>query len=345
MNNRGQNPNPRAFFPENNQGRPEAIPIQSTDPEMTCEPNQNNNQGFTESEIVSDPPIFPAIPVTTATRLLPETTLKLPDAVRFDGSPANYQAFMSSMSLYFWARPEVFNEERNRIVYIGAHLSGPASVWFGNLISDNSQTIQSFPLFVQEFSRNFSDPSSGIRARGQIRKLRQGARSVAAYAADFRTLARDSGYDQLALVDQFLRGLNDNVMNFMIMSDLPENLESNIDIALRIDNRLSSRNMLRQDHPDFSSHAYRRPYSVPQASTASNMQFPQTHTTNQASTSSNSGHSPMEIDAITSRFRPPLSTEEKQRRRELGLCLYCGQPGHIIPDCPLKSASGKGRSQ
>ncbi|OLY84343.1 Retrotransposon-derived protein PEG10 [Smittium mucronatum] len=202
------------------------------------------------------------------------------------------------MSLYFWAIPEVFNEERNRIFYIGVHLSDPAS---------------SFPLFVQEFFRKFSDPSNRIQALGQIRKLSQGARSVAAYAAEFRTLARDSGYDQLALVDQFLRGLYDNVMNFMIMNDLPETLESNIDIALRIENRLSSRNMLRQNHSDYSSHAYQRHYPRLQVSTAVNIHHPQMQNTDQESTSSNSGYAQMEIDAITSRFHPSLSAEEKQR--------------------------------
>ncbi|OMJ17101.1 Retrotransposon-derived protein PEG10 [Smittium culicis] len=241
---------------------------------------------------------------------------------------------------------QIFNEDRNRIVYIGAHLSVSASVWLGNLITDNSPTIHSFSLFIQEFSRNFSDPSEGIRARGHIRKFRQGARSVAAYTAEFKNLARESGYDQLALVDQFLRGLNENVMNFMIISDLPENLESNIDIALRIDNRLSSRNMLRQNHPDFASYPTRRPYHVPTSPHAVAKKLFSIPNSSQAGTTEDRNeHVPMEIDAVTSLYRPPLTAEEKNRRREHGLCLYCVQPGHTIPDCPLKYNSGKVRSQ
>ena len=30
--------------------------------------------------------------------------------------------------------------------------------------------------------------------------------------------------------------------------------------------------------------------------------------------------------------RGPLSDEEKERRNKLGLCRYCGQPGHIARD-------------
>ena len=40
----------------------------------------------------------------------------------------------------------------------------------------------------------------------------------------------------------------------------------------------------------------------------------------------------MEID--TTRRCGPLSEEEKQRRRENRLCLYCGGPGHIAVNCP-----------
>ena len=32
--------------------------------------------------------------------------------------------------------------------------------------------------------------------------------------------------------------------------------------------------------------------------------------------------------------RKPLSPEEKAHRRTQELCLYCGQPGHIIINCP-----------
>ncbi|OMJ09524.1 Retrotransposon-derived protein PEG10, partial [Smittium culicis] len=206
MDNTIRTPNPRPFFPETNQEQPDNTMNLNFEPEANTEANPNLGQTMNTAPL-PEPFAFPDITAVPATKLIPETTLKLPDAVRFDGSSSSYKAFISSMSLYFWARPEIFNEDRNRIVYIGAHLSGSATVWFGNLITDNSPTIHSFSLFIQEFSRNFSDPSEGIRARGQIRKLRQGARSVAAYASEFKTLARDSGYDQLALVDQFLRGL------------------------------------------------------------------------------------------------------------------------------------------
>jgi hypothetical protein len=35
--------------------------------------------------------------------------------------------------------------------------------------------------------------------------------------------------------------------------------------------------------------------------------------------------------------RAPLTVDEKQRRYQQGLCLYCGTSGHLAAVCPAKS--------
>ncbi|KAG0810082.1 hypothetical protein G6F16_008516 [Rhizopus arrhizus] len=52
---------------------------------------------------------------------------------------------------------------------------------------------------------------------------------------------------------------------------------------------------------------------------------------------------PMDIDAMFIRRFKPLSSKEKQRRRGLNLCMYCGDEGHSAPHCPKKL--GKGQTQ
>ena len=42
---------------------------------------------------------------------------------------------------------------------------------------------------------------------------------------------------------------------------------------------------------------------------------------------------PMEIDHA--RFQP-LTDAQRQHRRDNGLCLYCGTPGHVIRHCPMR---------
>ncbi|OMH84822.1 Retrotransposon-derived protein PEG10, partial [Zancudomyces culisetae] len=113
-------------------------------------------------------------------------------------------------------------------------------------------------VIAKLFKKNFSDPSQEIRARGELRRCKQGPRSLANYDAEFRTSARISGFDQAALIDQFLRGLNDNVMNFLMMNDMPTKLEDTIALAVKVDNRLSNRRMLRSA-PGYYNSSFQRP--------------------------------------------------------------------------------------
>jgi hypothetical protein len=42
----------------------------------------------------------------------------------------------------------------------------------------------------------------------------------------------------------------------------------------------------------------------------------------------------MDLSATRSRYRPPLTKEEKTRRIAQELCLYCEGVGHLAEDCP-----------
>jgi hypothetical protein len=49
----------------------------------------------------------------------------------------------------------------------------------------------------------------------------------------------------------------------------------------------------------------------------------------------------MEVNSV--KFRGPLTQAEKDRRRQLNLCLYCGGAGHNADTCPNKSGKAKKR--
>ncbi|OMJ28958.1 Retrotransposon-derived protein PEG10 [Smittium culicis] len=161
--------------------------------------------------------------------------------------------FMSNMNLFFWASPELFAMDRSKILFIGTRLLGTASTWFGSLVAINSSSLESYPEFLAEFRNNFSDPSHNIKVRGLIRNCKQGTRSVDTYVTEFRSLARESGFDDTALVDQFLRGLSTRIMQYLMVSDLPESLEENIQIAVRVDNRLATVLSMSDNQPHVKS--------------------------------------------------------------------------------------------
>ena len=46
---------------------------------------------------------------------------------------------------------------------------------------------------------------------------------------------------------------------------------------------------------------------------------------------------PMEIDAMRSRHRGPLTEAKRLKRKQDGLCMYCGAAGHMKDKCPNRS--------
>ncbi|OMJ13670.1 Retrotransposon-like protein 1 [Smittium culicis] len=177
---------------------------------------------------------FQSVPASLTSRI------KLPDAAKFDGKPFEYASFLKNMNLFFWASPKMFAADRSKILYFGTHLLGTASKWFGSLVSANSKCLDSYETFLAEFANNFSDPIHIIKVRGLIRKCKQGPRTVISYATEFRALAQESGFEDIALVDYFLRGLNPKIMEYLMLSDLPNFLEENIKITIRVDNRITT---------------------------------------------------------------------------------------------------------
>ena len=54
----------------------------------------------------------------------------------------------------------------------------------------------------------------------------------------------------------------------------------------------------------------------------------------------------MDIGAVkTSKMSPADRAKEKQRRRDLDLCYWCGSNEHKIPNCPTAPTEVKNRSR
>ncbi|KAI4874291.1 hypothetical protein NFI96_004461 [Prochilodus magdalenae] len=78
-------------------------------------------------------------------------------------------------------------------------------------------------------------------AAPRLLRLRQGPRSAADYAVDFRTLGAESGWNKEALVALFYQGLNERLKEELAAQDLPPTLEKLYYMAIAIDNRLRER--------------------------------------------------------------------------------------------------------
>lgn len=163
--------------------------------------------------------------------------------------------------------------------------------------------------------------------------MRQGKRKVSDYAIDFRTLAAESEWNPAALTDAFFQGLSESVKNQLISIDLPEDLDSLIAMAVKIDKRLTKRDQERgrlqarsSPHHGWRSDSQDRPNHVhpPAASLV-----PINHPTEE----------PMQLG------RTHLPVEGRLLQQRDGRCYYCGQLGHLVSACHVKGASAQTKKQ
>ncbi|KAG1925390.1 retrotransposable element [Pimephales promelas] len=172
-----------------------------------------------------------------------------------------------------------------------------------------SQSEPLLPDLSDEMKKVFDRSVSGREAARTLAELRQGRRSVSEFSIEFRTLAAECGWNEEAQWDMFLHGLADHVQKEIYALDLPTSLNGLIDLALRVDARLSRVERRTTSTRTFGEMDVQRSSGRDVVSPVND-------------------HEPMQVG------RARLSWEERERRRSQGLCLYCGGTGHYAYNCP-----------
>uniref|UniRef100_A0A8C6XAX4 CCHC-type domain-containing protein n=1 Tax=Naja naja TaxID=35670 RepID=A0A8C6XAX4_NAJNA len=234
--------------------------------------------------------------------LPPPPRRKCPVAVpdKFSGQPEMFPAFMGQCQLFMAMRLEDFPDDRARVGFVISLLSGSAARWAG---------------FWQHMRLMYEDPIRTQTAARRIKDLRQGKRPLQDYIAEFRLLCMDSTWNDVALLDAFQDGLSDELQDELVRVEAPPTLDALVVQCLCIDARLQRRKTRHpiQESPSVSVPPHPAP-TVPRVTPS--------FVTMAAE--------PMELGAARTR----LTTQERTQRRQGGLCLYCGEPGHFATSCP-----------
>jgi len=256
----------------------------------------------------------PQVPVTTAPGPLPppgpiarEPSLASPKP--YDGAFTEFRGFMLQCNFVFEMQPSMFSADAARVAYVATHTTGDALRWVQSFLSFNPGTRHNYANFEEEFRRVFDHPVAGQDAGSRLLHIKQGSRTVAAYAIEFRTLAASAGWQDSTLRCIFREGLTE-VLKDELVRDKPADLNSLISLASDVDERLRERRRTRA-HSHQGSSRLTPTLSCPSETFGSD-----------------SGAEPMEVGRLR------LSAAEREHRRTKGLCMYCGQRGHIRDDCP-----------
>ncbi|KAL0152325.1 hypothetical protein M9458_052048, partial [Cirrhinus mrigala] len=220
---------------------------------------------------------------------------------KFDGTPTKCKGFLLQCTLFVNQQPHLYPTDECKISFVCSLLSGRALDWATAVWRLDRPAFPSFAAFLQRFKEVFQPSSKSGEAGEQIMKLRQGRRTAADYALDFRTLAAQSGWNDGPLKLHYRKGLNPDLQVELACRDEGLSLDQYIDLSIRVDNVLRARKSSRPFTP--------LPSTTPAAEAAPE---------------------PMQLGATK------LTVEERERRLRGNLCLYCGLAGHIRANCPTR---------
>uniref|UniRef100_A0A8C9VAE2 CCHC-type domain-containing protein n=1 Tax=Scleropages formosus TaxID=113540 RepID=A0A8C9VAE2_SCLFO len=227
----------------------------------------------------------------------PSQDPRLPPPTRFEGDSTRCAGFLMQCELVFASLPQVYGTSLSRVTYITSLLVGRALDWATATWGVNSQST--YEDFKTRFQAVFGPPPSDDSLNERLFEIRQGERTVADYALEFRTLAARSDWGGSALLASFRRGLDPRIRKEMVFRGDKWSLDRFIETAMAVDRAVRPHEPRRRSTPERSGHEY-------------------------------GPVEPMQLG------RGRLSPTERRRRFQEALCLYCGEPGHRRIQCPVR---------
>ena len=252
----------------------------------------------------------------------------------FNGKSSSKAAeFLTQLRHVFKTTSLGIKSDEEKVDYAISRLRDKAHAW-AQAYRDKVPTpawLSDFDLFATELTTRFGKPRNARNVVTHLRSLRQTG-SVADYAIEFQQDAAILGWPDETLIDQFERGLKDAVLDELVRVPEPTDLESYIQLAIRIDNRLQQRANRRGREPPYHLPSPKKfhPRGQPVPSTSA----PSTPSRGFAPASSrDAGTRPQARTTTQPKFRQ-LTDQEKEHRRKNNLCMYCADPNHVVSNCP-----------
>ena len=231
----------------------------------------------------------------------------------FSGDSGDVRGFLTKCSLHFELNSAAFPTERTRVAYIISLLCGRAEAWATMEWRQRSPICDSVNDFARSLECIFQRVPPGREATRSLLRLRQGSQHASDFAIQFRIMAAESRWDDATLTEIFIEALAPRIRAHLIPLDLPNTLNEVIALVTRIENRQ------RTEEARNRGSAQR-----------SGADQPQTQHTSPLPEAAERSEESMQVG------RTRLPRQERERRMENRLCLYCGAAGHRVFDCPLK---------
>jgi len=132
--------------------------------------------------------------------------LALPD--KFDGLAGQCRGFIRHVRIYVESQRDQFSSEGSKCTFLMSLLYGKAIDWASAVWETDSQFRSSFEYLLHQLSEVFEYPEGGKDISIQLLHMSQGIRTAADFAIEFRTLAAQSGWNDVSLKAVFKQSLH-----------------------------------------------------------------------------------------------------------------------------------------
>jgi len=277
----------------------------------------------TKSDLEVSRPTSTSSPSTKGKMALPEV---------FSGKREDWKVFASHLTLYLSAHKDSYPLDSDKITFAVSRLgNGSAFKYMMDFIPKlngpvalRPPVVTNFDLFLKTMKDTFGVQNANVVSEAQLLQLRQKGSAVD-YTNKFLELSSDlSGWTDAPLIAHYRRGLKSEVVRAIDgLQIVPATFSEFTQKAIDLDSK---------QYATFLELQNRSSVPTPKSSPTSTNSFRRPATTPSAAPAPHAAPS-MAMDLSQARHITP---EERKRRQEKGLCLYCGADDHFAKLCPNK---------
>jgi len=267
---------------------------------------------------VTNPPMASSSTTGTGTATSTKTIGSPPEP--FDGSSTKAEAFWTSLASYFFLNQEIYNTANKKIASALSYfkIGTSAGEWAKDrqitALALSTPDFGTWETFRDDFKSHFIPVDATLLSTQQMHSMKMGNRPFSDWYQEWSTHATRSGSNDATKMYAFRQNLP-NALHTKILGvhPPPTTLARLVELAKGFDE------LYRLYNKSDSSKPQRRPNvrtTTPEDPDAPNIAL-------------------ADFPPKDRKFKK-LTPEERDRRRRLGLCSYCGKSGHWHDKCPVK---------